>query len=124
MPQLSNLLLSVQCLAIQALEGTALGRVLAQQIKVTPAPTLPGSNLPQIIINGLAFFALGVSGISLLIGGACWGLGSLGSNYGRAEIGKRLTLYSVVGAVVVGAAAALINFAFSLGQHASPGQIP
>jgi hypothetical protein len=124
MPQLSYLLLYVHCLAVQALEGTALGRILAAPIKITPAPTLPGSNIPQIILNGLAFIGIAGSAIGLVLGGACWGLGSMTSNYGRADFGKRCTLYSVCGAVIVGAAAALINFAVGLGQAADPGQIP
>jgi hypothetical protein len=45
-----------------------------------------------------------------------WGIGSLSSNYHQAAVGKRATLYSIVGAVIVGAAAALVNWAFSLGQ--------
>jgi hypothetical protein len=125
MPQLllSHLLLYVHCRAFQALDGTVLGQVLAQEIKVEPAPVLPGSNLPQLIINGLAFFGIGGSAIGLVIGGACWGLGSMTANYGRADFGKRCTLYSIVGAIIVGAAAALINFAVDLGQAADPGDL-
>jgi hypothetical protein len=118
---LPELLLYAHCLALQTLGRTALGRVLAQQITVNPKPTLPGSNLPQIIINGVAYIGIGASLLGLLIGGASWGLGSVTANYGRADFGKRMTFYSVCGGLIIGAAAALINFAVGLGQHASPG---
>jgi len=132
MPQLplANLLLSAHYLGMRLLGTRSPTWILAapeaQQngggfIHVTPAPTLPGSNLPAILINGLAQLAIAASGIGVIIGAASWGLGSLGGNYGRVEVGKRLTLYSVIGGLIVGAAAAIINWAVGLGQHASPG---
>jgi Family of unknown function (DUF6112) len=134
MPQLllSHLLLYVQCLAIRALGDTKLGqavgdsrlgRVLAQDIVVKPEPLLPGSNLPQILINGLAFLSIGLAGVAFLVGAACWGFGSVTSNYGRADFGKRCTFYATCGAVITGAAAALLNFAVDLGQAADPGKV-
>ena len=72
----------------------------------------------QQIINGVGAFALLLALVGIIIGGAMWGVGSLSSNYHQAAVGKRATLYSVVGAVIVGAAAALVNWAFSLGQSA------
>jgi hypothetical protein len=68
------------------------------------------------VINGVGAFALFLSLAGVIIGGAMWGIGSLSSNYHQAAVGKRATLYSIVGAVIVGAAAALVNWAFSLGQ--------
>ncbi|HEY3035826.1 MAG TPA: hypothetical protein VGJ54_14365 [Streptosporangiaceae bacterium] len=44
------------------------------------------------------------------------GISTVSSNYHQAAVGKRTTLYSIVGAVIVGAAAALVNWAFSLGR--------
>ena len=72
----------------------------------------------QQLINGIGAFALLLSLVGIIIGRAMWGVGSLSSNYHQAAVGKRATLYSVVGAVIVGAAAALVNWAFSLGQTA------
>ncbi len=132
MPQLPlpDLLLSAHYLGMRFL-GTRspswiLAALVAQQsggdfIKVTPSPVMPGSNLPAILINGLAYLAIGASAIGIVLGAACWGLGSMGANYGRAEFGKRCTFYSVVGGLIVGAAAAIINWAVGLGQHADPG---
>ncbi len=92
-------------------------RHLIAQTKVNFTPdfnAIPGAG----IINGVGAFALLLALVGIIIGGAMWGVGSLSSNYHQAAVGKRATLYSVVGAVIVGAAAALVNWAFSLGQSA------
>jgi hypothetical protein len=93
--------------------------MLAQQVNFTPDfDAIPGAGPVQQLINGIGAFALLLSLVGIIIGGAMWGVGSLSSNYHQAAVGKRATLYSVVGAVIVGAAAALVNWAFSLGQTA------
>ena len=93
--------------------------VLAQQVNFTPDfNAIPGAGPVQQLINGIGAFALLLSLVGIIIGGAMWGVGSLSSNYHQAAVGKRANLYSVVGAVIVGAAAALVNWAFSLGQTA------
>jgi type IV secretory pathway VirB2 component (pilin) len=94
------------------------GLVVAQ-VNFTPDfNALPGRGPIQQIINGVGAMALLLALIGIIIGGAMWGVGSLSSNYHQAAVGKRATLYSVVGAVIVGAAAALVNWAFSLGRQA------
>src|SRR5829696_5217463 len=94
--------------------------VLAQdRVNFTPDfDAIPGAGPVQQLINGIGAFALLLSLVGIIIGGAMWGVGSLSSNYHQAAVGKRATLYSVVGAIIVGAAAALVNWAFSLGQTA------
>jgi hypothetical protein len=93
--------------------------VVAQRVTFTPDfNAIPGAGPVQQLINGIGAFALLLSLVGIIIGGAMWGVGSLSSNYHQAAVGKRATLYSVVGAVIVGAAAALVNWAFSLGQTA------
>jgi Family of unknown function (DUF6112) len=95
-----------------------LTHVIAQtRVNFTPDFTaLPGAGPFQHVINGVGAFALFLSLAGVIIGGAMWGIGSLSSNYHQAAVGKRATLYSIVGAVIVGAAAALVNWAFGLGQ--------
>ena len=93
--------------------------VVAQRVNFTPDfNAIPGAGSVQQLINGIGAFALLLSLVGIIIGGAMWGVGSLSSNYHQAAVGKRATLYSVVGAIIVGAAAALVNWAFSLGQTA------
>ena len=93
--------------------------VAQDRVNFTPDfDAIPGAGPVQQLINGIGAFALLLSLVGIIIGGAMWGVGSLSSNYHQAAVGKRATLYSVVGAVIVGAAAALVNWAFSLGQTA------
>jgi hypothetical protein len=93
--------------------------LLAQRVDITPSfGDIPGSRPLQVIINALGAFALFMSLAGIVIGAGLWGIGSLSSNYHQAAVGKRATLYSIVGAIIVGAAAALVNWAFSLGQTA------
>jgi hypothetical protein len=77
---------------------------------------LPGAGPIQQIIDGVGAFALFLSLTGIIIGGAMWGVGSLSSNYHQAAVGKRATLYSIAGAIVIGAAGALVNWAFNLGS--------
>jgi len=93
--------------------------VAGTKVNFTPDfNAIPGAGPFQQVINGIGGLALLLSLVGIVIGGAMWGVGSLSSNYHQAAVGKRATLYSVVGAVIVGAAAALVNWAFSLGQSA------
>ena len=91
----------------------------APKVNMTPDfGAIPGAGPLQQVINGIGAFALLLSLVGVVVGGALWGVGSLTSNYHQAAVGKRATMFSIVGAVVVGAAAALVNWAFSLGQSA------
>ena len=93
--------------------------IVAQDVNFTPDfNAIPGAGPVQTLINGIGAFALLIALVGIIIGGAMWGIGSLSSNYHQAAIGERATLYCVVGAVIIGAAAALVNWAFSLGQTA------
>ena len=97
---------------------STLGVVLAQ-VNITPDfDVLPGSGPLQRLVNGLGAVALMLSLSGVIIGGGLWGVGSLPSNHHAATIGKRATLYGVVGAVIIGASAALVNWAFDFGGTA------
>ena len=105
--------------------------ILAQNVTFSPDfGAIPGAGPIQQLINGIGAFALLIALVGIIIGGAMWGIGSLSSNYHQAAVGKRATPYSVVGAIIVGAAAALVNWPFSLGQtargrgHAGPRPYP
>ena len=94
-------------------------RILAQSVNMRPDfSVIPGSGTLQTLINGVGAFALLLSLAGIIIGGGLWGVGSLSSNHHAATMGKRATLYSVVGALIVGAGAALVNWAFGLGRTA------
>ncbi|MDA8102127.1 MAG: DUF6112 family protein [Nitrospiraceae bacterium] len=77
---------------------------------------LPGGAALQSIANGAAAWALVISLLGLLIGAAIWAIGAHSSNYQQTYTGKRTLIASALAAVLVGAAPALINFFFHLGQ--------
>ena len=86
-------------------------------VSVTPdMNALPGGAALQSIANGVAAWALVISLVGLLIGAAIWAIGAHSSNYQQTYTGKRTLIASALAAVLVGAAPALINFFFHLGQ--------
>lgn len=92
--------------------------VLAQ-VNITPDfSAIPGSGTLQQLVNGLVAIALLLCLAGIVVGGGLWGVGSLSSNHHAATVGKRATLLSIVGAIIVGASAALVNWAFSVGSTA------
>jgi|tagenome__1003787_1003787.scaffolds.fasta_scaffold20653915_1 hypothetical protein len=93
--------------------------ILAQSVRMRPDfSVIPGSNTLQSLINGVGALALLLSLAGIIVGGGLWGVGSLSSNHHAATIGKRATMYSIIGALIVGAGAALVNWAFGLGRTA------
>jgi hypothetical protein len=85
-------------------------------VSVKPNPNgLPGVPAVQKLVDGLAAIALLGCVAGVLIGAAQWALGSRSNNYSHASDGKSKVLYGLVGAFVVGAAAAIINFFYSSG---------
>ena len=68
------------------------------------------------LVNGLAAVALLGCVAGVLIGAAQWALGSRSNNYSHASDGKSKVLYGLLGAFVIAAAAAVINFFYSSGS--------
>lgn len=90
--------------------------LLAGAVKVKPDPNgLPGIPALEKLLNGLAAIALLACVAGVLIGAAQWALGSRSNNYSHASDGKSKVLYGVLGAFVIGAGAALINFFYDSG---------
>ena len=86
-------------------------------VAVNPDPSaLPGGNVIQQLLDGLAGWALFGSLAALLISAIVWALGANGGNYNAANKGKTGVLVSAMSALLVGAAPALINFFNQLGQ--------
>lgn len=92
------------------------GARLLAQVDVSPDITaLPGGRQLQQLVDGTAAFALVVL-VGAIVGGAVlWAVGAAGSNYGQVGAGKRMVLLGMFGAVIVGGAAALVNFFTALG---------
>ena len=81
------------------------------EVHVSPDPSgLPGSNVLQSLINGLAFWMLLASLAGVLIGAGVWALASHGNNHHWASRGRSGALVSAGAALVIGAAGAIVNF--------------
>lgn len=96
---------------------TALTLILAQsRVTLNPnARALPGSGKLTQLINGLGFWALLACLAAVLLGAAFWAVGSRSSNYGAVANGKSMVFGGAIGAGLIGASAALVNFFYSTG---------
>lgn len=101
-------------LAILARSGV-LGALANVSVKPNPN-ALPGTSAIEKLIDGLAAFALLACVGGVLIGAAQWALGSKSGNYSHASDGRSKVMYGLLGAFVIGAAAAIINFFYSSGS--------
>ncbi len=85
-------------------------------VTLTPSTSaLPGSAALQQLANGLASWALLGALIALVLGAALWAVGSHTQNLHQSMAGRRAVVASLIAAVLVGAAPALINFFFKTG---------
>ena len=89
----------------------------AATVNLRPDPSgLPGGSVLQDLTNGIAGFALILCLMGLVIGAAMWGLGSNSSNFQQTLVGKRACGVCALAALLIGAAAAIINFFYGAGQ--------
>jgi vacuolar-type H+-ATPase subunit I/STV1 len=93
-----------------------LALVLAQ-ITIKPDKSkAPGSDGLADVINGFAWYTLLAAAAGFLIGGACWAIGGrIGNDY-TATGGKVGMAVSTGVTFLVGAAAAILNFAYNTGN--------
>ena len=92
------------------------GSLVSAAVNATPDPHgLPGSGVAEKLVNGLFFYTLIACLAAMLIGAATWALGARSQNPHYASTGRLATLVAFFGAMVAGAAPALINFAQDLG---------
>ncbi len=85
-------------------------------VTLTPSTSdFPGGSVLQQIANGLGAWALIGSLIALLLGALVWAIGSHTQNMHHSMAGRRAVATSLVAAILIGAAPALINFFFSTG---------
>lgn len=96
---------------------TSLLLVLAQ-VSAKPDPDgLPGSNQAEQLVNGLFFYTLLACLAGLLISVIVWVFASRSQNYHHAANGRSGTMIAAAGALVTGAAPALMNFFQELGSQ-------
>lgn len=77
---------------------------------------LPGADVLSNLTNGLEYWALAIALLGLIIGAACWAVGSHSQNFHQSVTGRRAVLVSGLAALIIGASPALINWFFSAGS--------
>lgn len=85
-------------------------------VNVTPNGSLPGGDEIIKLLGGLATWALYACVAAFLLGGAIWAFSVRAGNFTQAHKGRDLLLGGLIGAIITGAASALITFAFTAGQ--------
>ena len=89
---------------------------VARDVNTHPDPSgLPGGTTLQHLLNGLVFVGLLSCIAAVVVGGATWFLGSQAGNFTATVGGRRAVLSGMAGALVIGAAAAIVNFFFTAG---------
>ncbi len=109
-----NKLQQIHARAVLAISPVAL--VLAQVSIKPDRSKAPGARGLEDVVNGFAWYALIAAAAGFLIGGACWAIGGrIGNDY-TATGGKVGMAVSTGVAFLVGAAAAILNFAYNTGS--------
>ena len=87
------------------------------QVNIKPDKSkAPGAKGLEDVVNGFAWYALIAAAGGFLIGGACWAIGGrIGNDY-TATGGKVGMAVATGVAFLVGAAAAILNFAYNTGN--------
>ncbi len=99
--------------------NTTILAVLAQVSAKPDANGLPGSEQAEQLVNGLFFYTLLACLAGLLISVIVWVFASRSQNYQHASNGRSGTIIAAAGALVTGAAPALVNFFQQLGSQVS-----
>jgi hypothetical protein len=97
---------------------TVLAAASPRNVHINPDPKgLPGSKVLQDLVDGLAFWMLLAALAGVLIGAGVWALASHGNNHHWSARGRSGALVSAGAALVIGGAAAIINFFADAGSH-------
>ncbi len=93
-----------------------MNRVIERMAIAPTAPLhIPGTSLIQSLASGAVTIVLAICVLGLLISAAMMAVGHHSSNGRLADRGRTGVIASIIGAVVAGAAFALITFAFASG---------
>jgi hypothetical protein len=88
-------------------------------VSVQPNNNLPGTAQLTQLIGGLMTWVLLACVVAVLAGAAAWGFGARSGHYSSQQSGRLMVMGGAVGALVAGAAVAVVNFAFHVGGHVS-----
>ena len=84
-------------------------------VTVDPNSKLPGTAQLTNLVGGLMTWVLLACVRAVLAGAAAWGFGARSGHFGASQQGRLMVVGGVAGAMIAGAATALINFGFGLG---------
>lgn len=84
-------------------------------VSVVPNNQLPGTAQLAELVGGLVTWVLYACVAVVLLGAGAWGFGHHSGHYGAEQRGRAMTLGGILGAVISGAAGALVTFGFNLG---------
>lgn len=93
--------------------------MLLPTVSVNPNSKLPGTAQLTQLIGGLMTWVLLACVVAVLAGAAAWGFGARFGNYSAQQSGRMMVLGGAIGALVAGAATAVVNFAFHVGGTVS-----
>ncbi|MGE0067361.1 MAG: hypothetical protein AB7T48_08410 [Solirubrobacterales bacterium] len=86
-------------------------------VSLKPNPNgLPGMPTAERLVNGFAAFVILACLLGALFGVAQWAIGSRSHQVGQASAGKQKIGIAIAGVFLVGALAAIINFALDAGE--------
>ena len=88
---------------------------MLNDVSVHPNSNLPGTVQLTALIGGLMTWVLLACVLAVLAGAAAWGFGARSGHFGASQQGRLMVVGGVAGAMIAGAATALINFGFGLG---------
>lgn len=89
--------------------------MIAAGVSVNPNSNLPGTAQLTQLVGGMMTWVLLACVLAVLAGAAAWGFGAKFGHFASAQSGRMMVLGGAVGAMVAGAAVALVNFAFHVG---------
>jgi hypothetical protein len=84
---------------------------------VQPSTSIPGTAEITSLINGLGMWALLACLAAMVAGGGLWAWAQRAGAFQRAHVAQMLVLGGLIGSIVVGAAAVLVNFGFGVGAQ-------
>lgn len=84
-------------------------------VAVDPNNNLPGTAQLTDLVGGLMTWVLLACVVAVLAGAAAWGFGARSGHFGASQQGRLMVVGGAVGAMITGAATALVNFGFGLG---------
>jgi len=88
---------------------------LRPTVAVNPNGNLPGTAQLTGLVGGLMTWVLLACVVAVLVGAATWGFGSRSGHMGASQQGRMMVLGGALGAMITGAATALVNFGFGVG---------